>query len=81
MLAFQLKETVEADLGKKLSEAQKLIKILDDDILLLQKSNEENEALFKSGEPELYDLKIKLIEANNTIVRLKGQLMQTKSEK
>lgn len=81
MLAFQLKETVEAELGKKLAEAQRLIRIMDEDILLLQKSNEENEALFKAGEPELYDIKLKLIEANNTIARLKGQLSQIKSDK
>ena len=75
-LAFQLKETVEADLGRKLNEAQMVIKHMDQDILLLQKSNEESEALFKAGEPELYNLKLKLIEANNNISRLKAQLQQ-----
>ena len=75
-LAFQLKETVETAFGKKLNEAQKIIKQMDQDILLLQKSNEESEALFKAGEPELYNQKIKLIEANNTIARMKAQLDQ-----
>ena len=75
-LAFQLKETVETAFGKKLNEAQKIIKQMDQDILLLQKSNEESEALFKAGEPELYNQKIKLIEANNTIARMKTQLDQ-----
>ena len=75
-LAFQLKESVEAELGKKLNEAQKIMKQMDQDILLLQKSNEESEALFKAGEPELYNQKIKLIEANNTIARMKAQLQQ-----
>lgn len=81
MLAFQMKERVEAELGNKLAEAEKLIKTMDEDILLLQKNNEENEALFKAGEPELYSLKVQLIEAHNTISRLKGQLQHTKTDK
>jgi hypothetical protein len=47
---------------------------MDSDILLLQKSNEETEALFKAGEPVIHSLKLKLIEANNTIARYKAQL-------
>jgi hypothetical protein len=49
---------------------------MDEDILLLQKSNEMNEAEFRASQPEIYDLKMKLIEAQNTISRLKGQLQQ-----
>jgi hypothetical protein len=75
-LAFQLKETIEADLGRKLKEAERVIKEMDRDILLLQKSNEETELLFKKLDPEMYDIKIKLLEANNTIARLKGQIAQ-----
>jgi hypothetical protein len=75
-LAFQLKETIEADLGRKLKEAEHVIKEMDRDILLLQKSNEETEMLFKKLDPEMYDVKIKLLEANNTIARLKGQIAQ-----
>ena len=75
-LAFQLKETIEADLGRKLKEAEHVIKEMDRDILLLQKSNEETEMLFKKLDPEMYDIKIKLLEANNTIARLKGQIAQ-----
>lgn len=75
-LAFQLKETIEADLGRKLKEAENIIKEMDRDILLLQKSNEETEMLFKKLDPEMYDIKIKLLEANNTIARLKGQIAQ-----
>lgn len=56
----------------KLKKAEDLIKIMDEDILLLQKSNEETEALLAKGEPALYDLKMKLIEANNTIARFKS---------
>jgi hypothetical protein len=43
---------------------------------LLQKSNEMNEAEFKTSQPEIYDFKMKLLEAQNTISRLKGQLQQ-----
>ncbi len=75
-LAFNLKESVENELGLKLKEAQTAIKSMDEDILLLQKSNEMNEAEFKSSQPEIYDLKMKLIESQNTISRLKGQLQQ-----
>jgi peptidoglycan hydrolase CwlO-like protein len=75
-LAFQLKESIEADLGRKLKEAERVIKEMDRDILLLQKSNEETEMLFKKLDPEMYDIKIKLLEANNTIARLKGLIVQ-----
>jgi hypothetical protein len=75
-LAFQLKETIEGDLGRKLKEAEHVIKEMDRDILLLQKSNEETEMMFKKLDPEVYDIKIKLLEANNTIARLKGQIAQ-----
>ena len=75
-LAFNLKESVESELGSKLKEAHTAIKSMDEDILLLQKSNEMNEAEFRASQPEIYDLKMKLIEAQNTISRLKGQLQQ-----
>ena len=75
-LAFNLKESVESELGSKLKEAHTAIKSMDEDILLLQKSNEMNEAEFRASQPEIYDLKMKLIEAHNTISRLKGQLQQ-----
>ncbi len=57
----------------KLQKVESLIKIMDNDILLLQKSNEETEALLAKGEPTVNDLKLKLIEANNTIARYKAQ--------
>jgi hypothetical protein len=75
-MAFQLKETVEAELHKKIRELQIVIKMMDEDIILLQKSNEDTEALMQAGMPELHNLKVKLIEANNTIARLKAQLQQ-----
>jgi hypothetical protein len=57
----------------RLLEAEKMIKLMDNDILLLQKSNEETEALLAKGEPAVNELKLKLIEANNTIARYKAQ--------
>jgi hypothetical protein len=53
---------------------------MDNDILLLQKSNEETEKLLQTTEPELYNLKVKLLEANNTISRLKGQLQSVSKD-
>ena len=73
-LLYQSKQTNENDLIKKLNEAQAVIKMQDQDILLLQQSNEETEALMLAGLPGLNDLKLKLLEANNTIARIKGQM-------
>lgn len=71
---YQAKETIELTLKQRLKEAAIVNKRMDEDILLLQKSNEETEALLKAGQPELHALKLQLIEANNTIARLKGLL-------
>ena len=71
-LAFQMKD----DLGKKLDESSHLIKIMESDILLLQKDNEATESLLQTTQPELHQLKMKLIEATNTISRLKAQVNQ-----
>ncbi len=73
-LLYQSKQTAEFDFVKKLKEAQAIINMQEQDILLLQKSNEETEALMHAGLPALHDLKLKLLEANNTIARLKGQV-------
>lgn len=70
------KEAMEADLQRQLKEAHRTIRQMDQDILLLQKSNEETEALLQAGEPVIHSLKLKLIEANNTIARYKAQLNQ-----
>jgi len=78
LLAFKLKESIEQELGKKYEDATNVIKIMDQDILLLQKDNEETESLIKTTQPELYNLKLKLIEANNTVARLKAQLNEQK---
>lgn len=71
---YQAKETIELTLQQRLREAAIINKRMDEDILLLQKSNEDTEALLKAGQPELHALKLQLIEANNTIARLKGML-------
>ncbi|MCW3091993.1 MAG: hypothetical protein JWP81_3062 [Ferruginibacter sp.] len=73
VMVHQMKESVVQELTKKLKESQDLNRILDENILLLQKSNEETEALLKAGMPALHDLKLKLIEAQNTIARIKAQ--------
>ena len=77
-LAFQLKENIENELGDKLVRYQQIVKQMDGDILLLQKSNEDTENAFREKQPELYELKIQLIEAQNNINRLKA-LLQNKS--
>lgn len=59
---------------KKMKQAEQTIAIMGNDILLLQKNNEETEALLKATNPELHQLKLQLIEANNTIARYKAQL-------
>ena len=56
---------------EKLIKAETIIRNMDADILLLQKNNEETESLMAKGEPALYEMKMKLIEANNTIARYK----------
>ena len=56
----------------KLKTAQDTIRMMDNDILLLQKSNEETEDLFAKGEPAIHELKLKLLEANNIILRYKS---------
>jgi hypothetical protein len=77
-MAFQMKEKMELELSAKLREAALVIKEMDMDIILLQKSNEEVEAMFKAKDPEIFEVKKRLLEANNTISRLKGQLSNTK---
>jgi hypothetical protein len=71
---FELRQVNEMDLVKKLQEAVATIKKMDEDILLLQKNNEETEAQLKITQPELHSIKLKLIEAQNSIARYKGQL-------
>jgi hypothetical protein len=73
-LLHQARQATELELKKKLKEARDINKMLDQDILLLQKSNEETEALLEKGQPALHELKLKLIDAYNTIARYKAQV-------
>lgn len=68
----QLKQSAEMECEKKLEQANKVNKILDENILLLQKSNEETEALLQQGQPAMHALKLQLLEAQNTIARYKS---------
>ena len=72
-ILYQTKQIAENDFLKKINEARSIIKMQEEDILLLQKSNEETEAAMQAGLPGLNELKLKLLEANNTIARFKGQ--------
>ena len=74
MQLHQMKEVAELEFSRKLKQAEDLNKMMDENILLLQKSNEYTEALLEAGEPALHALKVKLIEANNSIARYKSQL-------
>ena len=65
------------DCHKRLEQANHLNNVLDSDILLLQKSNEETEALLQEGQPALHALKLQLLDAQNTIARYKAQQHQT----
>jgi hypothetical protein len=72
----QLKQAAEMECEKKLEQANKLNKVLDENILLLQKSNEETEALLQQGQPAMHALKLQLLEAQNTIARYKAMQQQ-----
>jgi len=70
----QNKMAIELDLTQKLQTADKIMRQMDSDILLLQKSNEETETLLEARQPEIHALKIQLIEAQNAVARYKAQL-------
>jgi septal ring factor EnvC (AmiA/AmiB activator) len=72
--AYAMLEVAKRDYEKQLQTAQEAINLMNNDILLLQKNNEETEALLKAGNPEIHNLKLQLIEANNAIARYKAQL-------
>ena len=72
----QNKMAAELDLSLKLQTAEKTIHQMDSDILLLQKSNEETEALLEAKQPEIHAIKLQLIEAQNAVARYKAQLLE-----
>jgi hypothetical protein len=71
---LELKESSRLEYELKIQELDSMNKKLDEDILLLQRSNEETEALLQAGEPVIHSLKLKLIEAQNAIARYKAQI-------
>ncbi len=73
-IVHQNKMAVELDLKQKLQDAQKIIRQMDSDIILMQKSYEETESLLKVTQPEVHALKLQLIEAQNAIARLRAKL-------
>jgi hypothetical protein len=75
-VVHQSKMATELDLSLKLQSAEKIMQQMDSDILLLQKSNEETEALLEATQPEVHAIKIQLIEAQNAAARYKAQLTE-----
>lgn len=75
-VVHQNKMAIELELTQKLQVAEKIMQRMDGDILLLQKSNEETEALLEAKQPEVHALKIQLIEAQNAAARYKAQLTE-----
>lgn len=71
---LEIKSSIEETAKSRIDQLQEKIKHMDEDILLLQKDNEETESMLHSQAPALVELKMKLIEANNIISRYKGQL-------
>lgn len=72
----QIHSTREAELKDMIKRMEAHMKQMDEDLILLQMDNEKTEELMKATQPEIYALKTKLIEANNTIARYKAQLQQ-----
>lgn len=75
-VVHQNKMATELELTQKLQAAEKIMMQMDSDILLLQKSNEETEALLEARQPEVHTLKLQLIEAQNNAARYKAQLTE-----
>lgn len=75
-IVHQNKMAKELELNQKLQAAEKIIRQMDSDILLMQKSYEETESLLQAKAPEVHALKLQLIEAQNTIARLKAKIAE-----
>lgn len=75
-IVHQNKMATELDLHQKLKAREKIMLQMDSDILLMQKSYEETEALLHVTQPEVHALKLQLIEAQNNIARLKAKLAE-----
>lgn len=66
-------QTIELDLRRQLEAAKAELQMMDQNIILLQKSNEETESLLKANQPEIHALKLKLLEAQNNVARYKSK--------
>ncbi|MBL0357807.1 MAG: hypothetical protein IPP72_13380 [Chitinophagaceae bacterium] len=75
-IVHQNKMAVELDLTQKLKAAEKIMRQMDSDILLMQKNYEETEGLLQVTQPQVHALKLQLIEAQNNITRLKAKLAE-----
>ena len=71
---FDVKENTQNEYELKIRQLQAIIKTMDEDIILLQKHNEETEALLHATNPVVHSLKLRLLEANNTIARFKAKV-------
>jgi hypothetical protein len=80
-VVHQNKMATELELTLKLQNAEKIMQQMDSDILLLQKSNEETEALLEAKQPEVHAIKLQLIEAQNAAARYKAQLSEKEKGK
>ena len=67
-------ETRIQEYEEKIRQLEAQVRYMDESILLLQKDNEETTALLNATNPVVHNLKIKLLEANNTISRIKAQV-------
>jgi len=75
-IVHQNKMATELDLNQKLKAREKIMLQMDSDIILMQKSYEETEALLHVTQPEVHALKLQLIDAQNNIARLKAKLAE-----
>ncbi len=75
-IVHQKKMAAELDLSQKMRATEKIMRQMDSDMILMQKNYEETEALLHVTQPEVHALKLQLIEAQNTITRLKAKLAE-----
>jgi hypothetical protein len=80
-VVHQAKMAIELELNNKIQAAENTIRQMDSDIILMQKNYEETEALLKVTQPEVHALKLQLLEAQNTIARLKAALAESEKKK
>ncbi|MEO6556074.1 MAG: hypothetical protein ABIN92_01055 [Ferruginibacter sp.] len=60
--------------SKRYKELESVNASLQHQVAILTNKFDESDALLKAGQPVIHSLKLKLIEANNTIARYKGRM-------